>query len=463
MVAAGYQTIPEFASSEPESDREFSVLVLADLVWPSSSVQTSLAELQRHPPYVRTYFRNPRQGLTSALLEHVDAVLIHWSLQTHLPQFIPNDFLSAMARSEIPVVIWRQDEYRWIPQFVETASRLNTQFLISNLDRAAAVAVYKPLIELGCRVLGALPGYSRLGPGPEVLPLSERRYSVGYRVNKLGPRFGKAAHKKVHAATVLAEICMSVDRPFDISHERLSAKRWQMLLRNSTATAGAESGCSVFDLNGNLDQQIRSWRDDPENKGRDEWAMYEPLIEPLEGKVKHSTLGPRIWEAIEVGTALILVPGEYRGILKPGEHYEPLHLDGSNNERIRWLLMNPEEMQAMVERTQNLLFDPRFQYRTFVSAIYKALSICAATRPATGLAHSMVGPQLISLWQSRLCGVSLRARRNPKLRTSVLRPWQYANGELRAAWVRMRRLARRALNRLRQVARVLRNTLSSTD
>ena len=347
-----------------------------------------------------------------------------------------------MADSEIPVVIWRQDEYRWIPQFVESASKLNVNFLISNLDRTAAFAVYRPLIDLGCRVLGALPGYSRFGSSRNVLPLSERRYSVGYRVNKLGPRFGKAAHKKAQAATVLAEICRSIEQPFDISYEKLSGGRWQALLRNSKATGGAESGSSVFDFDGTLDQQIRSWRAEPRNMGKDEWAMYDELIEPLEGRLEHATLGPRIWEAIEAGTALILVPGKYRGILSPGEHYEPLNLDGSNNERIRWLLMNPSEMQGMVERAQCLLADPRYQYGTLVSAIFKALSVCASARFAAEPADSVISPRLISLVQSEWSGVVLRVEQNHRIRTLVLNPWRQARRRLWVLYIRKRRLVR---------------------
>jgi hypothetical protein len=61
----------------------------------------------------------------------------------------------------------------------------------------------------------------------------------------------------------------------------------------------------------------------------------------LDGKYNFTAISPRVLEAAMLGSAQILVDGEYSGIVKPGEHFIPIRPDASNF---------PEVLDAMADR-----------------------------------------------------------------------------------------------------------------
>ena len=70
------------------------------------------------------------------------------------------------------------------------------------------------------------------------------------------------------------------------------------------------------------------------------------------------------------GTALILYPGEYRGILEPWEHYIPLERDGSNDSEVVKLLKDEAWLEALTGRAlRRVEGDASLQLAHYVAAI----------------------------------------------------------------------------------------------
>ena len=82
------------------------------------------------------------------------------------------------------------------------------------------------------------------------------------------------------------------------------------------------------DFEGNLDTFVETYQAAHPSAGFEE--IWENVLQPFEGNVKHATITPKLLEAIAAKTALILYPGAYRCVLQPDKHYIPLMEDGSN-------------------------------------------------------------------------------------------------------------------------------------
>jgi hypothetical protein len=81
-------------------------------------------------------------------------------------------------------------------------------------------------------------------------------------------------------------------------------------------------------------------------------------------------ISPKMFEATAMGTALVLLEGNYSGVLEPGEHYFSLKEDFSNIDLAVKFLKNQTEVGSMVRRAQkHLLESQEFQYSTLLKNV----------------------------------------------------------------------------------------------
>lgn len=85
-------------------------------------------------------------------------------------------------------------------------------------------------------------------------------------------------------------------------------------------------------------------------------------------------ISPRIFEAIENKTLLVLSEGEYSGVIKAGKHYFPLKKDLSNlNEMIK-LLKDNNNIQKIVDNAYVDIIDSnKYGYKSYVKKIEKEI------------------------------------------------------------------------------------------
>ena len=81
-------------------------------------------------------------------------------------------------------------------------------------------------------------------------------------------------------------------------------------------------------------------------------------------------ISPRIFEAIENKTLLVLIEGKYSNILIPKRNFFPLKRDLSNWNQLRTLLMDDDEIQKIVDRTfQEIILSKKYSYNDYVKNI----------------------------------------------------------------------------------------------
>src|SRR3546814_8181514 len=78
------------------------------------------------------------------------------------------------------------------------------------------------------------------------------------------------------------------------------------------AALATEGGATVFDFDGTIGENVEDYR--RRHPGADDEEVWEAVVKPHEGNVVHKTITPRAFEAILCRTALVMYPGDYRGI-----------------------------------------------------------------------------------------------------------------------------------------------------
>jgi hypothetical protein len=97
-------------------------------------------------------------------------------------------------------------------------------------------------------------------------------------------------------------------------------------------------------------------------------------LAPHEGNVAHRVMTPRLFEALALRTALVLVPGHYCGILRPWDHYVPLQENGGNAEEVARALQDGKFLQAMADRAyREIVQSGRYSESQFAARVDEVL------------------------------------------------------------------------------------------
>ncbi|GKT21342.1 glycosyltransferase [Acidovorax sp. SUPP3334] len=211
-------------------------------------------------------------------------------------------------------------------------------------------------------------------------PLNQREITIGYRGSIQPLSFGRLAYEKRSIGEkVICDLNGVANIRLDISskwEDRLGTDAWFDFLGNCKATLGAESGASVFDIDGSLkskctlaEQTLGVFREDA-----DYAESYLKYIVDLEGTVNYNQISPRHFEAAATRTLQLLYPGEYSGIFLPGIHYLELARDHSNILEVISFLQNDAAVMEITEQAhKDIVMNPSFWIEGFVAMLDKCI------------------------------------------------------------------------------------------
>ncbi len=270
-----------------------------------------------------------------------------------------------------------QDEYTHTNLIKQNLEELGINLVFTCVPPQYQRAVYGSLVDRA-RFVRVLTGYVPESLEREDPPrLVDRPIVIGYRGRELAPTFGRLCRLKYTAARKVKERAQSRFIPCDIetsSDARLHGEAWANLLRRCRAVIGTESGSNVFDWDDKLRKRLGSsdskWTDDTL------WeSEYNSHVKHLEGATAiMNQVSPRVFEAAALGTAMVLVEGEYSGVVKPHEHYIPLKADLTNVDDCLSQLNDVESLQAMADRARRDVVDSgKWSYRRFTELFDSAV------------------------------------------------------------------------------------------
>jgi hypothetical protein len=355
----------------PGDAMPLNILLLCDHPPYGTNASTVLDHIQAPARYGRHnvhILANQGEIPAGIALEAFDAVVLHYSIYLLDSHHLGPRSRERLARFKGLKVLFLQDEYRRVYDFVKVIDQLGIDVLFTCLPEKLADLVYPVEALPRLRKVQCYTGYvpERLLDVPS-LPMGNRPIDVFYRGRRNGYWLGSLALDKWRIVdlvrTPFVEAGLNVDLAFD-ENARLYGNDWIEALRRTRAVLGVESGASVIDYTGNIERATMAYlRVRPDASYEEAESTCFPGRDML---FSSAQISPRCFEAAALRTALVLFEGEYSGILTPWRHYLPLAKDGSNLPEVIEHLRNDAFLEELTERAyREIACNPAYSYRAF--------------------------------------------------------------------------------------------------
>jgi hypothetical protein len=314
-----------------------------------------------------------------------DAVVVHYSIR------LPFDQLGEVATqslAEFPgrKILFIQDEYDHTNRTKYWLTRIGFDLVFTVVPPESIERIYPQADFPRTRFVSNLTGYVPRDLGSHfdsVAPPSSRSLIVGYRARPLPIRYGALGVEKVEIGRVVKAHCRSRGIRCDIAwteESRIYGPRWYQFVASCRGMLGSESGSNVFDWDGTLAHRIRVFR--AANGRACDSTIYRSLVEPLEQPGLMNQVSPRIFEMISARTAMVLIEGNYSGVVVPNEHYIPIKKDFSNLDEVFERLADGAYVDALTERAyHHVVKSGRYSYRSFVGMVDAELDVLESRLP----------------------------------------------------------------------------------
>ena len=364
-------------------DRPLDVLLLCNRTGRSVDARTVTDHLDafsrdsRHRVQELSFLRE----LPAALdLSQFDVIVIHYTIAIG---WLGDHYLSAASKQKLREfaglkALFIQDEYRAVWKLHEALRFMKIELLFTCVPEGEIEKVYPASALPGMTKLNTLTGYVP----PDLLSVAvprtaDRVTDVGYRSRKPPYWLGELSYEKWEIAETFARHAVGTGLRVDLSHnegDRLYGPRWTRFIASCKSVLGVESGSSVFDFDGTLQQRV-----DPFVEANPRASFKEVqsnFFLPLEGRIRYNQISPRSFEAAALRTVMVLYEGEYSGVLTPGRHYIPLRKDFGNFNEVLQTLRDVEKMQRIADCAfEEIARNDAWSYRAFVARFDAAIEL----------------------------------------------------------------------------------------
>lgn len=360
---AGVSTVPETVAFMQLASN-FSVTVLN-----MHEHRVDMGNLQLHP-WLR--------------LEGFAAVVIHNTVSYNVDNLRSLDSgLQTKLRDFRGVkILMKQDEnyrYRELAQYI---GETGFDVVFTCLPPEAVPLVYPPQVVGQPRFERMLTGYVTPTLRARQPATGERPIDIGYRGSIQPLTFGWLAYEKRKIGDDVARLLAGSGLALDISsrwEDRLGGDAWFDFLSSSKATLGAESGASIFDLKGDLEERCAALEKEHASLSSDRERAEAVLagLADLEDNVHYHQVSPRHFEAAACGAVQLLFPGDYSGLLVAGRHYFQLERDYSNLDEAVAFIRDEDRRREMAMRAyREVVLDRRNWIEAFVERVDACLAQC---------------------------------------------------------------------------------------
>jgi hypothetical protein len=335
--------------------QQLSVLFLADLKRGcANTTRDHIRAFGDHSRHKIHYYDPLALGGSRFLnFDEFDVVVLHYSVFILGDYYLHPSFKRQLAEYQGLKVIYTQDDYRSIHRMCAAMREIGVHVLFTlwpedRIERVWA-ADQLPGVQKHSTLAGYVPDYL---VGVRTPSIRRRRIDIGYRGRTVPYWLGELGHEKTWLVDKFHAAITDTDIVHDVSNReeaRIYGAAWPRFIRSCKAMLGTESGSSITDFDDSAETRTRAYlRRRPQAKFRE---VHDAVLRPYEGNVVINVISPRQFEAIALRTALILLPGEYSGILKPWRHYIPLERDFSNFREVLDKVRDHAFLEELTERT----------------------------------------------------------------------------------------------------------------
>lgn len=342
----------------------------------TDTVYQHLRALANHSRYEIFFAHHDATSPFNVDLSRFVAIVIHYSVRLPYNEISPA-WIEPLSKFSGCKALFIQDEYDHTHRTWEWIRALGINLVFSVVPERNLAQVY-PLQQFpSTRFVSVLTGYAPEGlpDSIQLSPPSQRSCLVGYRGRPLPARYGKLGQEKIAVGAIVKQWCKSNNLECDIAwseKERIYGQDWFSFVSRCRAMLGSESGCNVFDWEGDLDKKIQKYKDQCPNAT--EADIYHHVIRPNEKDGLMNQISPRVFESIAMRSALVLFEGHYSGILEPDRHFIPLKKDGSNLAEVFAQLQDNDFVDNLAEFAYNdIIGSGNYSYASFAAKVDQEL------------------------------------------------------------------------------------------
>ncbi len=318
-------------------------------------------------------------------LSAYDVAMVHYSIRVSIENHLSEVVAKALERFRGLKVLFIQDEYDTTEVARKWMDRIGFDIVYTCVPNKYLEYVYPRARFPFTDFLPTLTGYVPEDPHlyKYQIPLRDRHVRIAYRGRMLPYFYGTLGWQKykigVDVRKLADERGLNVDIEVDDS-KRIYGADWYRFLGSARSTLGTESGSNVFDFDGTLRGRIDDLLRTQQGASFDD--VHRQLLEPLERNIKMNQISPKIFEAVRLGTALVLFEGEYSGVLEAGVHYIALRQDYSNIDEVFAKLEDLDYLEQLTSRAyRDIIGSGRYSYRNFVAGVDSDLEARYLHRP----------------------------------------------------------------------------------
>lgn len=210
----------------------------------------------------------------------------------------------------------------------------------------------------------------------EQKPFSRRSVDIGYRARKLPPYFGRIGETKWTIGRDVDRHGKRAGLSTDIvlgEQGTLYGRAWIEFIANSKFMLGSNSGSSLLDPRGDIQQRVREYL------GKRPEARFEEVEEwcfkGLDQQYSFTAISPRVLEAALLSSCQILVEGEYSGIVQPWEHYIPVRSDASDFPQVLHAMRDQHLVDRLIRNCREAILDTEgLRYRHTARTVTELIS-----------------------------------------------------------------------------------------
>ena len=325
--------------------------------------------------------RDYTNGNAVAPQDYYDWIVVHYSVR--LPGNTFKKFLNSLKCTKIQKALFIQDEYDKTNKTKKLIKEIKFQIVFTCVPKKNITHVYSKKEFKKTQFISVLTGYiPNWAYGIKSWKKHNKRpIDVGYRGRRLPFRYGILGQMKFWIGDRFPKNTNGIKTNISSEeNDRLYGNDWISFLGDCRCVLGAESGCNIFDWNGELEKKEAQFRSQHPNAS---YSMFKKeVLRRSESPNLMNQISPRIFEAIAQKTTLLLYRGAYSGILKPYKHYFPIEHDYSNIKELVNFIKSSKRVEAMANFAFNdILKKQKYTYTSFGKLIFLNLRKRMAKKP----------------------------------------------------------------------------------
>ena len=265
-----------------------------------------------------------------------------------------------------------QDEYDYIKERNNFINFTNINIVLTCCPNKESKDKIYYNVNKNVKFINILTGYTNKLKGYKLI--KDKKIDIFYRGRLLNPSYGELGFLKYEIGEIIKKYAKNEKLNLDIdSRDCMRLKEsWINTLSNSKITLATPSGCNV------LNKPIINCNMMNNDLVKDNmYSVYNRKIFE-QFRIKHNIkedlnfeqISPKMFEAIALGTVLIMYEGQYSNILIPNVHFIELKRDHSNINDIIEKIKDDDYLQNIADKAYNdIIKKKKYSYKKFVRLI----------------------------------------------------------------------------------------------